>query len=157
MNSLWKSSFHSRSGYTNNIVPAFVAAVIQQSATVVHDQCSPWWDAGRNLSEQTQHPLPPPLALHHLPSAQTECQSLGGPQGARSKMEEMGHINTPLPFTLGAEIYWRAKGSNYLPLHLCGGIYWLLFCRLQEMIFGWYITCCICEHNTICRPAKQEI
>lgn len=37
---------------------------------------------------QTQRLLPPPLALHHLPSAQTECQSLGGSQGAQSRMKK---------------------------------------------------------------------
>lgn len=54
---------------------------------------------------QTQHPLPPPLALCHPPSAQTECQSLGQNQGARSKMQEMGRMNAILPFTSGTEIY----------------------------------------------------
>lgn len=77
-----------RARYINGVVPASAAAVILQSAAVVHDHCSLRWDAGRNLSVQTQHPLPPPLAQHHLPSAQTECQSLGGPQGARSRMQE---------------------------------------------------------------------
>lgn len=68
------------------MVPASAAVVILRSAAVVSDHCSPQWDAGRNLSVRTQHPLPPPLALHHPPSAQTECQILGGPRDAQSEM-----------------------------------------------------------------------
>lgn len=102
INSLGKSTVSiPRVRYTNVIVPASAAAVVLQSAVVVHDQCFLWWDAGKNLSVQTQHPLPPPLVLHHPPSAQTEYQSLGGPQGAQPKMQTMGHINTLLPFTSG--------------------------------------------------------
>jgi len=97
MNSLGTSTVSiPRICYTNGMVPASAAAVTLQSAAVVCDPHSPQWDAGRNLSVQTQHPLPPPLALHHPPSAQTECQIQGGLQDAQSEMQEMGHSNTLL-------------------------------------------------------------
>lgn len=128
-NSLGKSTVSiPRARYINGVVPVSAAAVTLQSAAVVHDQCSPWWDAGRNLPVQTQHPLPPPLALHHLPSAQAECWSLGGPQGARSRMQEHRNARTQecrntgtcfchLP--LGPENYWRTKGRDCISVVAC--------------------------------------
>lgn len=106
-----------RTHHINSMVPASAAAVTPQSAAVVHDPHSPQWDVGRNLSVQTQHPLPPPLALHHPPSAQTECQILGGFQDARSEMQEIGHSNTLLLITSQHPLY-RIRNSGATPTRI---------------------------------------